>query len=413
MTFDCSKLTGLKRRLCEGWTINPADGQWMRLTEKDHERYLASFAGLPVPARTATELKAKNPKAFDNSGVGTELEKLFESIRFSSCGSCARLKADMNRWGPDKCELYKDDIVRRLESNAQKRQDLKRIFTRTGAELFVDQAIVNTRRRIAGVDVPDGAMRNLIDVAKAKIRRALPSRSSRKSLTWSYGVTTVPSRLDDLLPRTLASLAAAGFDKPHLFVDNATDETAYAQFGLTCTFHFQNIKTYGNWMTSLWELYIADPHADRYAIFQDDIVAYRNLREYLDASPYPGLGYLNLYTYPKNHKIVAGKPRGWHRSNQLGKGAVALVFNNQAVVDLLGSEYMPRRIQNSKRGHRFVDGAIVEAFNKKMKQHEFVHHPSLVQHTGVVSSMGNNAHSESPSWAGEGFDARELMRGSK
>lgn len=405
---ECEQYSGLRKMLCQGFKVD-RDGTTVKLSENEHARWLASFRGEPLPPK---ETPPRNRVIANQAaeGVGVELEKLFKSIKFSTCGACARLRDDLNKWGPAKCELYKDDIVRRLENNAKRRPELNLLFSRTGAELFVDQAILNARRRIAGVKVPRGAWRNLVDVASAKINRALPARSAGKSLTWSYGVTTVPSRVNDLLPRTLNSLAAAGFDNPHLFVDDATDAVPYERFNLACTFHWANLKTYGNWITSLWELYIADPHADRYAIFQDDLIAYRNLREYLDASPYPGSGYLNLYTYPNNHNLVKNKPTGWHLSNQLGKGAVALVFNNQAVTDLLSDGYLLRRIQNSERGHRFVDGAIVEAF-RKMGQKEFVHHPSLVQHTGVKSSMGNNAHSESPSWAGEVFDARELMRG--
>ena len=36
---------------------------------------------------------------------------------------------------------------------------------------------------------------------------------------WAYGVTTVPSRRDNLLPITLGSLRKAGFDKPRLARD--------------------------------------------------------------------------------------------------------------------------------------------------------------------------------------------------
>jgi hypothetical protein len=405
---DCNKLKGLRKKLCEGWTVS-TDGEWRKLSPREHERFLASFEGRPVPPKERKKSKAStlNGEPTPQQGVGTELEKLFKTVRFGTCGSCAKLKSDMNKWGPDRCELYKDQIIERLESNAKKRPELKILFTQTGAKLFLDQAISNTRRRIAGLDVPEGVLGNLKNFVTSRFKK----KSPKGVLEWAYGVTTVQERLNTLLPRTLKSLAEAGFEKPHLFVDRCVDDKPYLETGLECTFHWDNIRTYGNWMTSLWELYAINPHADRYAIFQDDLVTYRNLREYLDWSPYPGEGYLNLFTYPKNHSLIKENPNGWHRSNQLGKGAVALVFNNKSVTDLLGDGYMLRRIQGS-RGHKFVDGAIVEAF-RKMGQSEFVHKPTLVQHTGTVSSMGNNAHSISPSWAGEGFDARELMKGTR
>ena len=140
------------------------------------------------------------------------------------------------------------------------------------------------------------------------------------------------------------------------------------------------------------------------------MIAYKGLREYLDGSPYPGDGYLNLYTYSGNHKKVGNKPIGWHRSGQDGKGAVALVFNNKAVVDLLSHPYMVRRLQNPERLWRFVDGAIVECFNRKMNKSEFVHNPTLVQHIGDKSSLGNGYQGSSPSWAGEEFNAMELAK---
>ena len=39
-----------------------------------------------------------------------------------------------------------------------------------------------------------------------------------KPLRWVYGVTTVPERRADLLPRTLVSLDRAGFPSPRIFV---------------------------------------------------------------------------------------------------------------------------------------------------------------------------------------------------
>ena len=92
----------------------------------------------------------------------------------------------------------------------------------------------------------------------------------------------------------------------------------------------------GNWVTALWALYTSDAEADRYAIFQDDCVAVRNLRQYLEACEYPETGYWNLYTFPENER----NKRGWYLSNQCGKGAVGLVFSSLAVRTLLASQHM-------------------------------------------------------------------------
>ena len=234
-------------------------------------------------------------------------------------------------------------------------------------------------------------------------------------LTWAYGVTTVPSRRETLFPRTLKSLEDAGFDSPRVFLDGAThaDGARYeGEFGLPVTTRTgSNVRTAGNWVLSLYELYIRDPHVDRYALFQDDLVTCRGLRLYLDHAPYPADGYLNLYTFPQNQSLRPKDPDwrgGFYPANQLGKGAVALVFDRDCVVKLLSSEHLAVRPQDKDRGHKSIDGGIVTALKKAGKK-EYVHDPSLVQHTGMQSSMGNRQQPLAPSFPGETWDATFLL----
>lgn len=229
--------------------------------------------------------------------------------------------------------------------------------------------------------------------------------SGNDKIVWSYGVTTVPERFSDLLPKTLNSLAAAGFDSPRLFVDGISDiPLQYRELrGYEATLHYPKLRTFGNWVTALWELYIRNPTAQRYAIFQDDLITYKNLRQYLDSCDYPKHGYWNLYTFPENQKPY----RGWYLANQLGFGAVGLVLNNEATRTLLGSQYMVDRPLCPKRGHCAIDGGIVSAFAKAGWQ-EWVHNPSLLQHTGDTSSMGNGYQPKAENFMGEQFDALEL-----
>lgn len=224
-------------------------------------------------------------------------------------------------------------------------------------------------------------------------------------LVWSYGVTTVPERFTDLLPRTLSSLALAGFDAPRLFIDGIAEiPSQYRELrGYEATLHYPKLRTFGNWITALWELYLRNPIANRYAIFQDDLVTYKNLRQYLDECDYPKHGYWNLYTFPENQKPY----KGWYLSNQQGKGAVGLVLNNEATRKLLATEYMVDRPLCPKRGHSAIDGGIVSAFAKAGWQ-EWVHNPSLLQHTGDKSSMGNGYQPKAENFMGEQFDALEL-----
>lgn len=254
-------------------------------------------------------------------------------------------------------------------------------------------------------------------------------------LRWAYGVTTCPQRRKDLLPRTLASLRLAGFDRPHLFVDGARDGQAWAdEFGLDVTCRFPAVNVYGNWLLSLTELYLRHPAAERLAVFQDDLTTVRNLREYLSRAPYPEKGYLNLYTFASNQSYCPPGRVGWFESRplnegdparmQTGRGALALVFSRPAVLTLLSHPHTTERAQDATYGWRKVDGGVVTAMNLAGWR-EYVHNPGLVQHTGHASTMCKRnvpgareaaapkyrwpADHLSPSFPGESYNALDLL----
>lgn len=223
-------------------------------------------------------------------------------------------------------------------------------------------------------------------------------------ISWACGVTTVPERWSSgLLHNTLLSLAAGGFDNPQLFIDKSSGA-------------FTKIGAFGNWALGLWELYLRNPRANRYAMFQDDLVCYRRLREYLDACPYPKRGYWNLLTFRENERLVSDEVvdgTGWHESvdmanseGQTGRGAVALVFDRQAVTILLCQPGFVAHCQHSQRG---IDGAVVEAMNSAGYR-EYVHSPSLVQHVGNQSTLSGKVHTaRAGSFRGEEYDATNLL----
>lgn len=240
------------------------------------------------------------------------------------------------------------------------------------------------------------------------VAETIPAVLGRK-LKWQYGVTTIRRRAETTLPQTLKSLITAGFERPHLFVDGDYDGMWWkTQFGLDVTCHYPKLRTFGNWVLALASLYILKPDADRYAVFQDDFVTYHNLREYLDRVPYPQNGYMNLYSFPENERLANGAI-GFYPTQQTGQGAVALVFSQQAVRVLLSTEYMVNRPQDPSKGWRAVDGGIVSAM-KSVGWREFVHNPSLVQHIGHVSSMGNGRHAQSKTFRGPDYDALKLLK---
>jgi len=231
-------------------------------------------------------------------------------------------------------------------------------------------------------------------------------------IVWAYGVTTVPKRFNDPLPRTLASLKKAGFDNPRLFIDGSLECLQEEADGCPRVLRSPSIKAYGNWILSLWELYVRQPNCDRYALFQDDIVLYPNLRHYLETFQYPQLGYWNLITYPSNSNDPTwDQGIGWQAApRQKGKGAQALVFDNATVKLLLQQKrIVDKPSWAGPRKHKSIDGVVSDALHGDCGYLEYVHNPSLVQHTGAISVMGNPPQPDAPTFKGEDFNALDLL----
>lgn len=250
-----------------------------------------------------------------------------------------------------------------------------------------------------------------------------------KSIRWTVGLTTTPERKDDLLPRTLRSLEAAGFPEPRLFVDGEPDALEdYCGHERAC--RWPRIRAFGNWFLAAHELWIRASakwkcpqcpqgsivqnacdngdcrhHVeDRYLLTQDDIVWCRNVRSWLDAMPWPKPPtgdegtYLNLYTFSSNEHVIHGKQPGtWHEAAfvhgpedpkrlQTGRGAVALCFDQAGMRRLLQAPTMIEKPRDPARGHLTIDGAVVTAMNAAGFR-EMVHCPSLVRHTGTDFSV--------------------------
>lgn len=210
---------------------------------------------------------------------------------------------------------------------------------------------------------------------------------------WSTAVTTVPSRSSSL-SETLAAIRDAGFVDVDLYVDS-TDSVQYNHDLVGNVTYRRNIRTYSHWYLTLTEMYLRDPYCQWYAIFQDDLIAVKNLRQYIEQSTadLPARHYLNLFTFMEN-ETIAQSAAGWvpaycdKEGRQLGRGAVGLVLPHRAATELLSNRHMIDRRQDSVRGHRSLDGAVVEAMNSAGFK-EYIHCPSLLQHTGEQSSMGN------------------------
>jgi hypothetical protein len=228
--------------------------------------------------------------------------------------------------------------------------------------------------------------------------------------SWAYAVTTTPRRRDDLLPRTLASLRAAGFSHPRLVIDGCPPSEAARyreQFGLEVMSHCPLLRAFGAWRSALEDLFKRWP------------------REYLERTTTEPKVYWNLYSSPSACEACPPGHTGWYPSQQNGRGALGLVFGNEAAELLMLSPHMVRKLKDPVKGWRSIDGAVIESM-KAAGYKELVHNPSLVQHLGVVSTVDKRktarAHDpnfpefrwdergRSPTFRGEQFNLLTLLQ---
>jgi hypothetical protein len=180
-----------------------------------------------------------------------------------------------------------------------------------------------------------------------------------------------------------------------LFVDGHI--SGYDDLEVVC---HPNVGQLRNWMHALFYLFTTQD-ADRYAIFEDDVLACRQLRQYLERCP-PGKVYWNLITLDENRAYTNDVP-GWHESNQLGRSACGLVFDRATVDCLLRMEHFVRGPANGET----MSDAVVIATLKSLGYRELVHYPSLLQHVGLESTLGNSIGGAS-AFVGDDFDLLSL-----
>jgi hypothetical protein len=330
---------------------------------------------------------------------GESLKRILEEVGLSRlwCLGCEGRAAVMNQWGVQGCRDNFETIV------AWMREAYRQLDWASWTAGVAKTVTTGLVFRVNPLD----PCRSIVEEALRRSEESQKNQTQRAKMKWTYGLTTVPERRTTTLPRTLDSLKEAGFGEPRLFVDGA-DRLLTAYPSLNISYRTPRVGAYPNWMMSLYELYARDPLADMYAMFQDDFVTYRNLRSYLEQSPCPVDGYMNLYTFPSNQELA--KTSGWYLSNQLGKGAVALVFRRDSVIRLLTSQHMVNKFGAvPPRNKESIDGGVITAMTQ-VGVKEYVHNPSLVQHIGTISVMGHPTFPQSASFLGEGFDAMDLIR---
>lgn len=242
-------------------------------------------------------------------------------------------------------------------------------------------------------------------------------------MKWSVGLTTLrtPEREAQAI-RTYRDLLCAGFQDDEIIVCTNTDPTVETKDknSLADCIHWPTIGAFGNWVLTAWEIYLASPRADRYAIFQDDIELSLRLREYLEMLPFPFDGYLNLITYPENSMPTADELRlsdqhsirPWYRArNEWGLGAQGLVFTNATLRKLFVSPSLVNYVHNNPtRSQDGIDG-VVKTACKFMDIHEYVHPHSLIRHINSTSTLHHPDQPECYGFLGSQFDLMSLVAG--
>ncbi|MDB4786227.1 hypothetical protein OAG36_00685 [bacterium] len=398
---SCSLMgwNGVPRKMGEVKYKQCQDSQFFDVFYAEREKYAKNREvreeekkNRPVREPKPKKQKKKRVPPKPQSGVGTTFRKLLDEVlnnswipkfgvkKIPNC-TCGALEREMNKMGPIGCRDNIDDLVERILKN-------------TTANLVTAPAVRIQARSLINKAIDQNTEDPKVDMPK--------------KMRWSYGITTVPQRKDDLFPATLESLQKSGFDQPHLFVDNCKRPSDYDKYDLLMTTRYPRVKTAAHWSLSMLELYMREPAADRYAIFQDDFVTYLNLKNYLEKCTYEPKTYWNLYTFPSNQKLNVEDKLGWYDSNQKGKGAVAIVMDRETVTALFSYHKFVTRCEDVARGTRSIDGGIVNCL-KILGWKELVHNPSLVYHTGKFSSMGNKPQKQTISFQGENFDCLTLL----
>ena len=102
---------------------------------------------------------------------------------------------------------------------------------------------------------------------------SFPSQVALDSRTldsrWAVGMITAP-RAEPTIHRALTSLLNGGFDALHIFAEPGSYIPAEFDH-LPITYHGRRLGNLGNFVAALTCLFMAQPDAERYAIFQDDV----------------------------------------------------------------------------------------------------------------------------------------------
>jgi hypothetical protein len=235
-------------------------------------------------------------------------------------------------------------------------------------------------------EAPPGA------VAPATLDEVLPPparRSGPPVRSWSIGVTTAP-RAVPTLGDCLASLAAAGWDRPRLFVDGAV--AIPPEFDhLPRTDRSPRVGAWPNYYLALAEMLMREPEADAYMLVQDDtLFAGFDVRDYLERILWPGRrpGVVSLFC---SQAYTQDTP-GWtpFRGAWIWC-ALAFVFPRETAQRFLSDpDVVLHRWSQTRNGLADIDYRVGQWAAARDVPIQYPT-PSLVQHIGEVSALWTGA----------------------
>jgi hypothetical protein len=256
------------------------------------------------------------------------------------------------------------------------------------------EALHQKAARQLGIACADGEapiVRRRVDPAPLAERVPRPARRcGRRVRRWAIGVTTSP-RVHSTLEECLEGLAAAGWERPHLFVDAAVRvPERFRHLPGTC--RDEKAGAWPNYYLAMVELLMREPRADAFLVLQDDVVLCDrpDLRAYLEHVLWPGRSSALVSLY-----CAEGDTRtdpGWHRrARGWTSGAHALVFPpplaKAFVTDPL--VFGHRWAADPARGRCVL--SLVDRWTRARRFGVWFPTPSLAQHVGDSSTLWPSA----------------------
>jgi len=210
------------------------------------------------------------------------------------------------------------------------------------------------------------------------------SRAARRTMDWAVGVLTAP-RKRQTLASTLHGLKQAGFADVQLFAEPGAEIPTEFRH-LPVTRQGRSLGVFGNTVTALSALYLSQPSAEAFALFQDDISVAGGLREWCDRELWPsGQGLVSLFTIREQSE----QNPGWHvarRGMYRTFGALGFVFRRDVLLEFLSDHRVWLHRQTRRHGS---DAAIGEWATRTGRGISY-HSPSLLQHRGETSAAGHS-----------------------